>query len=264
MSKVVVITGASGGIGSACCKKFSDNGYIVYGISRRKSQHGYCKDIECDILDIECVNRSINAIIEKEGKIDILINNAGMGVSGPVETCSIDKARKQFDVNYFGTINMIQTVLPYMRDKRSGTIINISSLGSKIGIPFQSHYSASKSSIDAMAFSLALEVKEFNVKVCNVLPGDTKTNFTGERQKDSLEGAKEYAISMEHAVSVMEKDEANGMSPDTVANVVFKQSRKKHPKLQVVVGFKNKVLAVLIKLLPIKLAAFVVKKIYIR
>ena len=264
MSKVVVITGASGGIGSACCKKFSEQGYIVYGISRRKSQHGYCKDIECDILDVDCVSNSIKTIIDNEGKIDILINNAGMGISGPVETCSLDKAKRQLDVNYFGTINMIQAVLPYMREKRTGTIINISSLGSKIGIPFQSHYSASKAGIDAMAFSLALEVKEFNIKVCNVLPGDTKTNFTGERQKETIEDAKEYASSMEHAVKVMEKDEENGMNPDAVAKVVFKQSKKKHPKLQVVVGLKNKVLAVLIKLLPIKLAAFVVKKIYIR
>lgn len=264
MEKVVVITGASGGIGSACCKLFSSRGYKVYGISRRKGEHGYSIDKECDINDRECVQKTIDDIIQTEGKIDILINNAGMGISGPVETCSMDKVRRQFDVNYFGTLNMIQTVLPYMRERRSGTIINISSLGSKIGIPFQSHYSATKAGIDAMAFSLALEVKEYNIKVCNVLPGDTKTNFTGERQKDSFEDAKEYAQAMEHAVMVMEKDERNGMSAESVAKVVYKQAIKKRPKLQVVVGLKNKILACLIKLLPIRLASFVVRKMYIR
>ena len=164
MSRIVVITGASSGIGNSTAEYFLSKGDVVYGLSRRILGKSFA-ELRCDITNEEEVLDCVKQIINKEGRIDVLINNAGMGISGPVETTKLQDAKKIFDVNFFGCINVINAVLPYMRKEKRGTIINISSVASPISIPFQSFYSASKAAVDSLTFALRAEVADFNIKV---------------------------------------------------------------------------------------------------
>lgn len=261
MSRVVVITGASSGIGLTTANFFHSKGDVVYGLSRRQLNAEF-NEIKCDITNENEVKLCVEKIIEQEGKIDVVVNNAGMGISGPVETTKIDDARKLFEVNFFGSLNVINAILPYMRKARSGKIINISSVASPLSIPFQSFYSASKAAIDSLTFALRAEVIDFNIKVCSVLPGDTKTSFTQNREKQNFENAGEYAEKMQRSVSQMEKDEQGGMNSICVAKLVYKLSNKKNPPVHAVVGFKYKLLVLLSRFLPKRLVNSVIKGMY--
>ena len=263
MNRVVVVTGASSGIGLETSKLFYEAQDKVISLSR-SGKGDYGDLVECDISDLDSVNKAIEYIIEKYGHIDVLINNAGMGISGAFETQDINDVRKQFDVNLIGSIQMMQAVLPHMRKAKNGRIINVSSVASRVGIPFQSFYSASKSALDTVSFALNAEVKEYGIKITNVLPGDTKTGFTDNRIKQEEEKADVYKDKMVRSVGSMEKDEQNGMSPEDIAKTIYKISLKKNPPLQVVCGFKYKVLCIFIKLLPVKLVNYVIGKMYVK
>ncbi len=261
MNKVVVITGTSSGIGKETAKLFESKGDIVYGLSRRTTGETF-NELICDITNLDSIKLAIDKVIEEQGRIDVLVNNAGMGISGPVETTKVEEAKRLFNVNFFGTLSMIQQVLPYMRKKHSGMIINISSVASPIAIPFQSFYSASKAAVDSLTFALRAEVSDFGIKVANVLPGDTKTGFTASREKQNDEEAKDYATKMARSVSQMEKDEQNGMNALKVAEVIYKVSGRKNPPIYTTVGFQYKVLVCLSKILPKKLVNKIIKGMY--
>lgn len=261
--KVVLVTGCSSGIGKEICNQLiKDGDFIVYGISRNAFEMKGLTQFKVDVTDRQGIESVVKEIIDREKCIDILISNAGMGISGPVETTKIEDVQKLMNVNFFGMVNCVQAVLPYMRERKSGKIIMTSSLGSKVGLPFQSFYSASKSALDSLGFALNLEVKRFGIQCLNILPGDTRTGFTGARVKQDDDNAGVYSEVMERSVGKMEKDECNGMKVEKVAKVYVKYCKKKKMPLQKVVGLKNKVLAFLIKILPIKLANAVVRKMY--
>ena len=261
--KVVLVTGCSSGIGKEVCNQLiKDGGFTVYGISRNAFEMAGLTQFKADVTDRQSIENVVKEIIEREKGIDILINNAGMGISGPVETAKIEEVQKLMDVNFFGMLNCVQAVLPYMRERKSGKIIITSSLGSKVGLPFQAFYSASKSALDSLGFALNLEVKRFGIQCLNILPGDTRTGFTGARVKQDDKSAGVYSEVMERSVGKMEKDERNGMAVEKVAKVYVKYCKKKKMPLQKVVGQKNKLLAFLIKILPINLANAVVRKMY--
>ena len=182
MNRVVVITGVSSGIGLQLAKKFIESGDKVYGLSRHEFELEGLNHIVCDVsFSDECEN-AIEKIVELEGKIDLLINNAGMGIAGSVENTSEKDAKRIFDVNFFGTFYMCKHALKYLRESK-GRIVNISSVASKLSIPYQAFYSASKASIDAISAGIRAEAKQFGVKVITILPGDTKTGFTVARVK---------------------------------------------------------------------------------
>lgn len=262
MDKIVLVTGCSSGIGKEVCLQLIKKGYKVYGISRKEFILEGLNHICADVTDKSSVDSAVKQIIENEGRIDVLVSNAGMGISSPIETTNIDDAKRLFDVNFFGMVNVINAVIPYMREKKSGRILLTSSLASKVGLPFQAFYGASKSALDSLGFALNLELHDYNIKICNILPGDTKTGFTANREKQKVVNAGVYAEKMEKSVGKMEKDEQNGMSPKVVAKIIVKYCDKKRIPLQRVVGFKNRTLALLIKLLPVKLANYVVRKMY--
>ena len=242
-------------------KLFLEKGDIVYGLSRRVVGESF-NEIQCDITSEEEVKSCISNIIEKEGKIDVLVNNAGMGISGPVETTKIYDVKKLFNVNFFGALNVINATLPFMREKRQGRIINISSVASPISIPFQAFYSASKAAIDSLTFALRAEVSDFNIKVSSVLPGDTKTGFTASREKQNIDNAGEYAEKMQRSVAQMEKDEQNGMNALSVAKLVYKVSVKKRPPVHTVVGVQYKILVFLSRILPKSFVNRIIKGMY--
>jgi short-subunit dehydrogenase len=262
MNRVVIVTGASSGIGLEVCKIFLSKGDIVLGISRTKCELLKENSFVCDVTSEEQVSSTINAIISKYGKIDILINNAGMGISGPIETTSLEDAKKLFDVNFFGEFLMIKYVLPIMRQNKSGRIVNTSSVASVFSIPFQSFYSCSKASVDALTSALREEVRPYNIKVCSVLPGDTKTGFTKSREKQTSSSALCYGDRMNRSVKQMEKDEQNGMSSFYVARVIYKMATIKNPPLHKTTGLKYKIAVRLGKVLPSTFVNFILGKIY--
>ncbi len=250
--KTAVITGASGGIGLSTARLFADNGFVVYSLSRTAPQDNRIKHIPSDISLEDSVRAAITEIIKKEGKIDVLVNNAGIGISGSVELTDPNEARRLFDINLFGAFFCIKHVLPHMRTAGSGHIINISSVAAVLPLPYQSFYSCSKSALNALTLSLANEVKHFGIKVCAVMPGDVRTGFTEARKKSEAE-KNAYSIREQKSVLKMEKDELNGMPPEKTAKCIYKAALKKRPRPLYTVGASYRLFVFLAKLLPARL-----------
>ncbi len=261
MKRVCVLTGGSSGIGKATANLLAQNGFTVYELSRNGADAGEIRHITADVTQPEQVKAAIAAIFEQEGQIDLLVNNAGFGISGAVEFTDPKEAFDQLNVNFFGTLHCIQAVLPHMRAQKSGHIVNISSVAAPIAIPFQAFYSATKSATNSLTLALRNEVKPFGVKACAILPGDVKTGFTAARRK-SCAGAEVYGAAIDHAVAVMEHDEQNGMPPELVAKAVLRAANAKNPKAFATVGFQYQVFVLLSKLLPASLTNALVGMIY--
>ncbi|MCR5740970.1 MAG: SDR family oxidoreductase [Gammaproteobacteria bacterium] len=257
---VVVITGDSSGIGKMTAIKFINEGHIVYGLSRHDNNLNGLNHMNCDITNIDNIKESIKRIYKKESRIDVLFCVAGMGVSGAIEYISDELMRKQFEVNVFGTTNVIKEVIPYMRDKKKGKIIVVSSAAGVFSIPFQTYYSMTKSALNSLVDGLSNELKEFNIKVSSIMPGDIKTNFTSSRIKVE-EGIDVYK-SLSSSVSKMERDEQKGMDPKLIANIIYKVYRKKNPKELYTAGFSYKLLVFLNKILPHHLVVKIIGMIY--
>jgi len=258
--QVAVITGGSSGIGLATAKLLSIKGYKVYELSRRDVGRSGITHITVDVTDRVGIKAAIDKIINEAGKIDVLINNAGFGISGAVEFTEMDEAKKQFDVNYFGALNMIQEVLSHMRKQKSGKIINVSSVAGVLPVPFQAFYSGAKAAINSLTLALRNEVKPFKIKVCAVMPGDTATGFTAVREKN--EAGMEVYTALSKSVAKMEKDEEKGKSPDFVAKVIYKAVRKKNPKPLITAGFMYKLLVVASRILPTRLVNKIIGGMY--
>lgn len=261
MKKIAVITGASGGIGLATASLFYGNGFTVYSLSRSKPEDTRIIHIVTDVSSEESVQSAIKEVITHEGKIDVLVCNAGFGISGAVENTELQDVKHIFEVNFFGTFNCIKHTLPHMRKQGFGRIVCVSSVAAVLPVPYQSFYSCTKSAINSLVLSLANEVKPFGISVSAVMPGDVRTGFTSSRKKNkSVESA--YSEREERAISRMEQDEQNGMSPEKVAQSIYKAATKKHPKVLCTVGFSYKLFAVLAKVLPITLVNFIEGKMY--
>lgn len=260
---MVLITGASSGIGKTTADYLMKKGFHIYGTSRKALGNievneasdaltgGFLRMIPMDVTNEESVNNAINTVIEKEGHIDVLVCNAGAGIAGSVEDVSMEEARTQFDINFFGTLRVIKAVLPLMRDQGYGKIIAVSSVAGVISIPYQAHYSSSKYAVEGLAEALRYEVAPFGIKVCLVEPGDTKTGFTKSRitaQKANRESP--YYERFTRSLARMEKDEQNGASPISVARVIYKMIKKKNPPVRTTVGLQYKTILFLKKILP--------------
>jgi NAD(P)-dependent dehydrogenase (short-subunit alcohol dehydrogenase family) len=261
MGKVVFITGASKGIGLETAKLLAEKGYKVYGGARSDFNAKGVTSVKLDVTDTDSVANAVKYITDKEGGIDILINNAGMGISDAIENTPEEQSKYIFEVNFFGPFRLIKHCLPYLR-KSGGKIINISSVAAALCIPFQAFYSCSKAALDALAFALIPEVKPFGITVTNVLPGDTKTSFTAARQKSYSDNDAVYGERIKKSIQVMEKDEQNGMPAIKVSDVILRCINKKSPPVYVAVGFKYKLFMLLNKILPKKFVIYVIGKLY--
>jgi len=236
-------------------------GCIVYEFSRHENLIQGVNHITADVTDTEAVVKGVNTIIASEGKIDILINCAGFGVAGAIEFMEISEVKSQFEVNFFGMVNVCKAVLPYMRKAGKGRIINISSVAAVAPIPFQAYYSASKAAIDSYSCALANELKPFNISVAAIQPGDICTPFTQARKK-ILRGDEEYEGQISRSIAKMEQDERNGMSPSIAGKYIAKIALKKKIKPIYAIGFTYKFLCLLIKLLPVRFTNFILGKMY--
>ncbi len=260
-NKIAIVTGASSGIGFACAEKLSQDGYKVYSFSRSGKSENAVKGISCDVTDEKQVEEAFKTVFENEGRIDLLVNNAGFGISGAVEFTELSQAKKQFDVNFFGCFVCCKAVCKYMRKNGGGRIVNISSMAAPLSIPFQAFYSASKSAVNSLTLALANELHQFNISVCAFMPGDVKTAFTAQREKQ--EGGKEiYGEIIQKSIERMEKDEQNGMSPEKIADAVCALAKRKHPKPLSTTGVSYKCFAVLAKILPMSAVNRIVGLLY--
>ncbi len=260
--KTMIITGGSSGIGKATAELFAKNGYKVYELSRRDPSEIYdgITHITCDVTNAEACKKAVEQVIAVDGYVDVLISNAGMGISGAVEFTSTEDMRRQMDVNFFGAVNITQAVLPYMRRSKRGKIIYVSSVMGAYGLPFQAFYSASKFAINGFAQSLTNEVRPFGIKVAVLMPGDVKTGFTDARKKE-LEGTKEYPH-MTKAVETMEHDEQHGIAPERMAEKLLQLADSHNPEPTSTVGIMYKVFLFLGRVFPQRLINYVIGKMY--
>lgn len=259
--KICVITGGSSGIGLCTALEMKAKGYEVFDISRRREGAAGINHISADVTDEKRINEAVSYIIDKAGRIDVLINNAGFGISGAVEFTETADAKKQFDVNFFGMVNMNRAVIPFMRRAGDGRIVNISSVAAPIAIPFQAYYSAAKAAINSYTMALINEVRPYGISVCAVQPGDICTGFTGAREK-SYAGDEIYSGRITRSVAVMEHDEQNGMKPEKAARLIATVASAKKVRPVYTIGFKYRLFCVLVKILPAGLVSYIVGRIY--
>jgi short-subunit dehydrogenase len=246
--KVILITGTSSGIGESCANYLYDLGHKVYGVSRSPHFNPKFKWIKMDITDDTEVSSVVNYIVDQEGRIDVLVNNAGIHLAGAIEEISIKEAKQQFDTNFFGTLNLIRCVLPYMRNQKNGLIINISSIGGLMGLPFQGMYCASKFAIEGLTESLRMELKQTGIHTTLILPGDTCTPITRHRTKNiSTLKSKNYALSFYRTMNVIEKDECLGTDPIEIAKLIDKLIHLKSIRVRYIIGKLSERLAVMLK-----------------
>ena len=238
--KVCVITGGTSGIGKATAEAMRRRGYTVYELSRRETGVEGIDHIPTDVTDEEAVQRAVDEVVRREGGIDVVINNAGFGISGAVEFTDTKDAIRQLDVNFFGMVRVNHAVLPVLRGQGSGRIVNLSSVAGAIPIPFQTYYSASKAAINSYTMALANEVRPFGVTVCAVQPGDIRTGFTAARQKTQA-GDDVYAGRISRSVAGMEHDEQTGMDPAKAGAYIAKvalRERSHHPLYAIRADYK--------------------------
>ena len=247
MKKVVLITGISSGFGKEMSKKLTLDGHAVYGTIRSKCEvFPGVKTLNVELAESDSIYKAVDKIIEEQGRIDVLINNAGMHSGGPLEDSPIEQFRAQMDVNYFGWVHTIKAVLPHMRKQHSGLIINISSIGGITGIPFQGVYTASKFAVEGMSVALRMEVKAFGIKVVVVNPGDFKTRNV-ETRIVSLAEDSPYAEQFAKSLQIIERDESGGKDPVILANRISKIVNKRKPRQRYVVGSPIQKLAAKLK-----------------
>lgn len=251
MAKVILITGISSGFGRQTAKLLAEEGHSVYGTVRKDGETiGRVNILKMDLTDNESINKVIKTVVEKEGRIDVLINNAGMHTGGPIETTPAENIRLQMDTNFIGMVHLTNTVLPIMRKQDGGMIINISSIGGLMGLPFQAFYSASKFAIEGFSEALRMEVGKFNIKVVVINPGDFHTSNSANRRNFLAPGGP-YNEQFEKSLSIIEKDESGGWNPEILAGKISRIVKCRNPRQKyVVASFEQKLALILKRILP--------------
>lgn len=246
--KNILITGTTSGIGQVLANYLSEKGYTVIGTSRKQfAEKGAFRIFALDVTQAVAVEKLMEAVSKRVGKIDVLINNAGYGMAGPIEDTSIEEAKAQFETNYFGVLRMTKAVLPLMRKNGGGLIINMSSIAGLMGMPFQGHYAASKFALEGLTESLRMELKPFNIRVCNINPGDFKTNFASSRRLVA-KVSPDYQERFQQVRDIYETDESNGADPILIAKLVERLIRAKgRPRIRYLVGHKMQVFSAKLK-----------------
>ena len=260
MKKVTIVTGGTSGIGLAAAQALAKSGWTVHTFSRRGSTaDGLCHH-PVDVTDEAAVSTAVEQIAAVEGRLDLVVHCACFGISGAVEFTETDDARRLFETNFFGAVQVNKAVIAHLR-KTKGRIIHVSSVAAPAAIPFQTYYSASKAAVNAYSMALANELRPFGISVCAVMPGDIRTGFTAAREK-SIRGNDLYAGRIERSVGRMERDEQNGMSPDTVGAFLCRVAHKRSIRPLYTIGLSYRLVCLLIRLLPASLVNRIIYTLY--
>ena len=256
-ARSALVTGASSGIGAATAQRLDELGFTVYGAARRTDRVSELagdavRPLTMDITDDDSLVAGVRQIMEETGRVDVLVNNAGYGSYGALEDVPLAEARRQFEVNVFGAVRLIQLVLPHMRAQRSGTIVNVSSMGGRIYTPLGGWYHGTKHALEGISDCLRLETKPFGIDVVVVEPGSIATEW-GEIAGDSLQatsGDGPYAGQAQSMAATLSQASPRASSPQVVADAVARAVRASRPKTRYVVGYGARPLLLARRLLP--------------
>lgn len=256
MSKIVLITGASSGIGKAIGEFLHHKGFTVYGTSRNpdKIENSLFPLLALDVREPATIHAAVAKVISVSGRIDVVINNAGVGITGPLEEIPSVEIKSNFETNFFGPIDVMKAVLPQMREQKSGLIINITSIAGYMGLPYRSVYSASKGALEIITEALRMEVRSFGIYITNVAPGDFATNIAAGRYHAPLNPASDYAKDYGNILKMMDSHVDNGSNPNEMAAAIYEIIETPEPKIHYKVGaLMQKFSIVLKRVLPDKL-----------
>ena len=256
-ARSALVTGASSGIGAATAQRLDELGFTVYGAARRTDRVSELagdavRPLMMDVTDDDSLVAGVRQIVEETGRVDVLVNNAGYGSCGALEDVPLAEARRQFEVNVFGAVRLIQLVLPHMRAQRSGTIVNVSSMGGRIYTPLGGWYHGTKHALEGISDCLRLETKPFGIDVVVVEPGSIATEW-GEIAGDSLQatsGDGPYAGQAQSMAATLSQASPRASSPQVVADAVARAVRASRPKTRYVVGYGARPLLLARRLLP--------------
>jgi NAD(P)-dependent dehydrogenase (short-subunit alcohol dehydrogenase family) len=266
MKKIILITGISSGFGKQTAELLASGGHTVYGTVRRDVEiSSSIIGLKLDLTNADSIRQAVQTIIRKVGRIDVLINNAGMHTGGPIETSPIENIKLQMETNFLGTVNLTREVLPVMRKQGGGTIINFSSIGGLMGLPLQAFYSAGKFAIEGFSEALRMEVKQFNIKVVLINPGDFHTNNSANRRNflAPTDMNDPYHVQYLKTLAIIEKDEANGWEPIILAKKLVRIAECKNPHQRYIIASFEQKLAVALKyILPGKLFRMILEDHY--
>jgi len=256
MSKVILITGASSGIGKSIGEFLHHKGFVVYGTSRNpeKVTNSIFPLIALEVRNTESIKSAIAKVISISGRIDVVINNAGVGIIGPVEEIPTGEIRNNFETNLFGPIEVIKAVLPQMREQKSGLIINITSIAGYMGLPYRSVYSASKGALEILTEAIRMEVKPFGIELTNVAPGEYATNIAAHRYHAPVLENSAYKEIYGKTVDLINEQVNAGNDPKEMAEAIYKIINTPKPNVHYKVGpFLSKFSIVLKRILPDKM-----------
>lgn len=266
MSKVILITGVSSGFGRSCAELLAGNGHVVYGTVRQEAEkENTFRLLKMDLTDHSSISNAVSKVIDEQGRIDIVINNAGMHTGGPAETTPESHLRLQIETSFTGMVTLTREVLPFMRKQGGGIIINISSIGGLMGLPFQAYYSAAKFAVEGFSEALRMELRSFNIKVVVINPGDFRTSNSANRRSflAPSAGGDPYHEQFLRSLDQIEKDEAEGWKPEVLAKRMVKIVNSKRPRQRyVIASFEQKLAVVLKYILPGKLFSKILEEHY--
>lgn len=253
--KVILITGGSSGIGKAIGEYLQQAGYKVIGTSRNPEKYPQTSFplYQMDVRNSNSIHLIIQKVIAKEGKIDVLINNAGVGITGALEEIPTTEIKNNFETNFFGPIEVIKAVLPSMRNQKSGLIINITSIAGYMGLPFRSVYSASKGALELVSEALNMEVKAFGINIVNVAPGDFATNIASGRYHAPVISGSDYEKTYQKTLDLMNNHVHSGQHPVLMAKAILQIIACPKPKIHYKIGSKLQKFSIVLKrILPDK------------
>jgi NAD(P)-dependent dehydrogenase (short-subunit alcohol dehydrogenase family) len=259
MNKVAIVTGASRGLGLATARLLTARGYTVYGTSRSPSagEAGAVHMLALDVTRPESVAACVAEVLRREGRIDLLVNNAGYPMTGAVEEVSVEEMARQFETNFFGAMRMIHAVLPTMRAQRGGRVINLSSAAGDIPVPFYGVYGASKAALERASLSLRAELRPFDVHVSCVTPSSHRTDVQHVLPGRGLDA---YAAPRARMLAAMHDTVARGDDPEQVARAVLRAATVARPRSQYRVGGDSRAFGLLLRLLPVSALEFLVRR----
>lgn len=235
-SQVVLITGASSGLGKSTAQYLSEIGYLVFGASRNKPEGVGFNWVCMDVTSEDSIRMAIQNILSEAGRIDVLINNAGLGIVGPLEDTTDEQIYKVFNTNVMGVLRVCRAIIPHFRQQQKGMILNISSIAAAMGLPYRGIYCATKASLEIITESLSIELKAFNIRVCSILPGDIATDINQNRLVAEPRSSSVYSKTFARIHRQINKEVSQGPNPIVIARAVASVIEKSNPRLHYTIG----------------------------